>query len=147
MLRGMLTRLAVAISLCATSSLGQYPGDPGTPGAPGSPGSASSPGGYKGYGSRTGIAIGAAAAAGAGIGFLALHNRGKMVGCVERSDNGETAFVGEKDKKAYAVINGGSVHLNPGERLKLKGQKIKASSGKLAFEVREVAKNYGPCKE
>ena len=63
MLRGMLTRLTVAISLCTISASAQYepgPGMPGTPGTPGSPGYTPPKGGYS---VKTGIAIGAAAAA------------------------------------------------------------------------------------
>ena len=147
MLREMLTRLTVAISLCAVSALAQYDPGPGMPGSPGTPGSPGYTPPKSGYSSKTGIAIGAAAAAGVGIGYLALRNRGEMTGCVARSDNGELTFINEKDKTTYTVMNGGGARLTPGDRLKVKGKKVKQSSGEMALEVRDVKKDFGPCRQ
>ena len=99
-----------------------------------------------GYSSSTGIAIGAGAAAGAGLAYFALRKHGTMVGCVETSSDG-TNFVNEKDKKTYALIASNDVVLAPGERLALKGKKSQDDSGKLSFKVNKLVKDYGSCKQ
>ena len=124
-------RLIAVFLLSTLSAFGQYPGG-------------SQPGGYH---SSTGIAVGAAAAAGVGVGYLVLHNhnRGTVVGCL-RSANGSSATLLEDDKKdTYTLINAGSIPLNPGERVALKGKRIRQTSGELTLEVHGLAKNYGSC--
>jgi hypothetical protein len=138
-----LIRLFLGLLLCAAvsgSALGQYGGGMG-----GSTGGVyTAPKG--GYSSSTGIAIGAGAAAGVGLAYLALHHRGTMVGCVEASSDG-TKLMNEKDKNTYALIASNDVVLTPGERVALKGKKTKDDSGKLSFEVHKLMKDYGSCKQ
>ena len=123
MVRQSVTRFAVRCALClalAVSAFAQYGGGTGggMGGATGSSGVYTPPKG--GYGSSTGIAVGAAAAAaGAGIvAYLALHNRPAAVGCVEQSSEG-SKLVDEKDKKTYKLVASNDVVLSPGERVSL----------------------------
>jgi hypothetical protein len=122
-------RFAVALTLCANAAVGQYGGS-----------------GNGGYHASKGIAIGATAAAGAGIAYLAVHSHshGKLTGCLESS--GASPILRSDDKKnTYTLINGDSVRLIQGERVALKGKKLRQGSG-LAFEVHGVAKDYGACE-
>jgi hypothetical protein len=127
--------ITVALSFMAGQARGQSGG--------------ATPGGYNpgmgGYHSSTGIAIGAAAA-GVGIAYLVLHNRatGKVVGCVESS--GSTMLLSDDKNSTYTLIKTDSVTLKTGERMALKGKKIRQSSGELAFEVHGLAKDYGACE-
>jgi hypothetical protein len=138
----------LALSLCAKLAPGQYSGSSTPP--PG--GSSQAPGVYNpstgGYHSSTGIAIGAAAAAGVGIAYLVLHNHahGTVVGCLQPSDAASTRLVSDNKKNTYTLINNDSVALQTGERVALKGKKIRQSSGELAFEVHRLAKDYGACE-
>jgi hypothetical protein len=138
----------LAVSLCANLGFGQYPGGSTPP--PG--GSSQAPGAYNpstgGYHSSTGIAIGAAAAAGVGIAYLVLRNhaRGNVVGCLQPSDAASTTLVSDNKKSTYTLINNDSVTLKTGERVALKGKKIRQNSGELAFEVHGLAKDYGACE-
>ena len=138
----------LALSLCANLARGQYPvGSTPPPG-----GSSQAPGAYNpssgGYHSSTGIAIGAAAAAGVGIAYLVLHNHahGNVVGCLQPSDAASTRSVSDNKKSTYTLINNDSVTLKTGERVALKGNKIRQNSGELAFEVHGLAKDYGACE-
>lgn len=110
----------------------------------------SSTGGYTppkgGYSSSTGIAIGAGAAAGVAVGYLALRNHGTIVGCVESSADG-VKLMNEKDKNAYALVASNNVSLAPGERVSLRGKKSKDESGKPMFQVAKLVKDYGACKQ
>ncbi len=141
----ILIRLVLGLLLCAAASgsaLGQYGGGGSMGGSTG--GVYTAPKG--GYSSSTGIAIGAGAAAGAGLAYFALRNHGTMVGCVEASRRG-TKLMNEKDKNTYALIAGNDVVLAPGERVALKGKKTKDDSGKLSFKVHKLVKDYGSCKQ
>jgi len=100
-------------------------------------------GGYKG---STGIAIGAAAAAGVGVAYLVLHNRPAIVGCVQPSGEG-SKLTNEKDQKTYTLLAGNNVALSPGERVSLKGKKAKDSSGSLTFRPTKMVKDYGQCRQ
>lgn len=124
-------RLTVALSLSAAAAFGQYP-------------AGTSSGGYH---SSTGIAIGAGAAAGAGIGYLVLrnHNRGRVTGCLQSADNAGTLL--DDNQKTYALINPDAVPLTTGERVELRGKRIRQSSGTLAFEVHKLIKDYGQCQQ
>lgn len=140
-----LIRLFLRISLgiaVSGSALAQYGGGGAMGGSTG--------GVYKppkgGYSSSTGIAIGAGAAAGVGLAYLALRNHGTMVGCVEASSDGPK-LMNEKDKNTYALIASNDVVLAPGERVALKGKKAKDDSGKASFEVHKLVKDYGACKQ
>ena len=93
-------------------------------------------------GGQVGAGIAVLAGAGLGITYLALHNRGTVVGCVQADGHGNTSLIDE-NKKAYALTASGLVP--PGERVKLKGKKGKNSSGELTFEVEPLVKDYGQC--
>ena len=124
-------RLIVALSLSAAAAFGQYP-------------AGTSPGGYH---SSTGIAIGAGAAAAAGIGYLVLRNHhGKVSGCVQSIDHVET-LLDDSQKNAYTLINLNAVPLKTGERVELRGKRIRQNSGTPAFEVHGLIKDYGQCQQ
>lgn len=125
----------------AAVGLAQYGG--GGTGTQGTPGYKPPTGGYS---SSTGIAIGAAAAAGVAVTYLVLHNRGTIVGCVEPSAAGNK-LMNEKDKNTYALLASNDVVLAPGERVKLKGKKSKDGSGKVSFAVQKLVKDYGSCRQ
>jgi len=95
-----------------------------------------------GYSSSTGIAIGAGAAAGAAILYLALR-KASVVGCIAPSSDG-LKLMSEKDKNTYALVTTGQ-NLTTGERVELKGKKVKDHSGRRSFHVQKVARNFGPC--
>jgi hypothetical protein len=54
--------------------------------------------------------------------------------------------VSDNKKSTYTLINNDSVTLKTGERVALKGKKIRQNSGELAFEVHGLAKDYGACE-
>lgn len=138
MMMRCLNRMWVTILLCGTATgvaFGQYPGG-GTTGSSG--------GGYGGAGKAVGI--GAGVAAGAGIAYLALHNRGTVTGCVESSSDG-IKLMNEKDGNTYALRADNSIALKPGERVRLKGKRVRDDSRAFTFQVQRLAKNYGACKQ
>jgi hypothetical protein len=137
-------RLALGICLTAllsSSVFAQYPGTGGGTGGGGTTGGYTAP--KSGYGSGKAIGIGVGAAAGAGVAFLALHNHGAVTGCVVKTDDG-LSVVDEKKNKSYA-IESGSVPLNPGDRVQLKGKKSSGKDGVQSFQAKRVVKNLGSC--
>lgn len=141
-----ITRPILSVSLgflLAVPALAQYGGGGmgGGTTAPGSTGVYTPPKG--GYSSSTGIAIGASAAAGATIGYLALRSHRTIVGCVQPSTDG-VKLMNEKDQNTYALV-ASNVPLNPGDRVALRGKKSKDDSGKPTFEVSKLVKDYGTC--
>jgi len=126
--------LTVALSFCANYAFAQDPGSysPGT----------------GGYHTSTGIAIGAAAA-GVGIAYLVLHNHahGEVTGCIQSSSAAEMTLLSDNKKTSYTLINNLSVALKTGDRVALKGKKIRQSSGDFAFEVHGLAQDYGACEQ
>ena len=140
-------RCVSVIAVCmiaAVSVFAQYGGGGSSGGGMGGTGGYTAPKG--GYSSSTGIAIGAAAAAGAGIAYYALHNRGKVVGCIEPSAVGPK-LLDPKTRKTYTLLASNSVMLPPGQRLALKVKKAKDASGNPELKVQKVVKDYGSCKE
>lgn len=136
-----LVRLALVMLSCAAVSapaFAQYGGGTG-----GTSSSGSSGGGGYGNGAAIGAVVGAAA--GGAILFLALRNRHKdfIMGCVDASSD-QTTMMNDLDKKTYVLLPSDKVTLTPGQRLKLYGKK-KDSGGKLSFQARQLAKDYGPC--
>jgi hypothetical protein len=95
--------------------------------------------------SSTGIAIGSAAAAGVAVGYLVMHNRGSLSGCLVNSDNGQMELRRNKSGGTYLLHNDSSVSLKAGDRVRLKGKKVHDGSGQNMFEVRGLAKDYGAC--
>lgn len=133
----------MAIALAA-SAFAQYNG-----GTMGSTGGTTTNGVYTppkgGYSSSTGIAIGAAAAAGVGVAYLALRHRGSLVGCVQQAGD-NTKLVSDKGNKTY-TLDGSGLNLKAGERVKLQGKKVKSASGEPAFAARKLVKDYGSCDQ
>ncbi len=131
---GHLLRITLGICLTvflASSAQAQYGGGgtgTGT-GTPGTPGYVPPKNGY-GSGKAIGIGVGAAAA-GAGVLFLALHHRGGVTGCVQKTDDG-LRLVDEKKNKSY-TLEAGSVDLKPGDRVELKGKKSGGDGGAQMF--------------
>lgn len=94
-----------------------------------------------GYSSSTGIAIGAGAAAAVAVGYFALRSRHTVVGCVGESAKGTTLT----GNKATYTLDAGDVNLRVGERVKLRGKKMKSDSGERTFAVKKLVKDYGSC--
>jgi hypothetical protein len=122
---------------------GGYGGGGGTSGG----GSGSGNGTYvppkSGYSSATGAVVGASAAAGATGLFLALHYRGRVVGCVQPGEDG-LRLLDESKNKSYALIPG-DVSVKPGQRVQLKGQKSKNDAGEQVFKAKKLLKDLGTC--
>lgn len=143
---GQVVRMTLGICLTvflASSALAQYGGG-GTgmgTGTPGTPGYVAPKSGY-GSGKAIGIGVGAAAA-GAGVLFLALHHRGAVTGCVQKTDDG-LRLIDEKKNKSYA-LEAGSVDVKPGERVELKGKKSSGNGGAQMFEPTKMVKDLGSC--
>lgn len=141
MVRYFFKTLAFGCALCmalAASAFAQYGGGMGSTAVYTPPS-----GGYK---ASTGIAIGAAAAAGAGIAYLVLHNRPAVTGCVQTSGEG-SKLTDEKDRKTYTLLADNNIVFSPGERVSLKGKKTKDSSDSLTFHATRMVKDYGPCRQ
>jgi hypothetical protein len=139
-------RLAIILSLpliMVGEAAAQYGGGGGTSGG----GSGSGNGTYVppkgGYSSATGAAVGASAAAGATGLFLALHYRGRVVGCVQPGEDG-LRLLDESKNKSYALIPG-DVSVKPGQRVQLKGQKSKNGAGDQVFKAKKLLKDLGTC--
>ncbi|MGH9378569.1 MAG: hypothetical protein ACRD1I_07205 [Terriglobia bacterium] len=134
--------IAMAIALAA-SAFAQYNG-----GAMGSTGGTTTNGVYTppkgGYSSSTGIAIGAGVAAGVGLAYLTLRNRGSLVGCVQEAGGGAKLIAGKN--KSYALDESG-LSLKAGDRVKLKGKKVTSSSGEATFTATKLVKDYGSCDQ
>ncbi|MDE3180684.1 MAG: hypothetical protein KGM47_13620 [Acidobacteriota bacterium] len=140
-----LNRITLGMALClviSAAAFAQYGGTPGMGTSGGTTGGVYTPpkGGYK---SSTGIAIGAAAAAGVGVAYLMLHNRKSVEGCLTESAGG-TKLMDEKGNKTYA-LDSGDLNLKVGDRVKLKGKTMKSATGEPQFAARKLVKDYGPC--
>ncbi len=90
--------------------------------------------------------IAGAAAALTAVGFLVYHETHKhasITGCLAAVPDG-LVLQNEKDKKVYA-LSGDSSALKAGERVTVKGKKVKDSSGKPSLQVEALTKNFGAC--
>ena len=96
-------------------------------------------------GEVVGVVVGVVAAAVVVVVVLVVHDSHKHTidGCVASGPDGLT-LLNKKDNKVYA-LSGDYASLKAGERVALKGQKNKDSSGKSIFQVNKVNKNYGAC--
>jgi hypothetical protein len=129
--------------LLAAPAFAQYGGGSSGMGSTGSPGFYQTPKG--GYSSSTGIAIGAVAAAGGAITYLAVRNHGTIVGCVQPASDG-LKLMNEKDQSTYALV-ASNISLAAGERVALRGKKSKSESGAPSFQVSKLVKDYGSCRQ
>jgi hypothetical protein len=68
-----------------------------------------------------------------------------ITGCVVSGESGMT-LTDEKDKQTY-MLSGDTTDIKPGDRMKLKGKKVKPKGPDktLVWEARQVSKNYGAC--
>lgn len=131
--------LSITALLCGAGSAQSYPGGMPTTSAPN--GTYTAPAG--GYSSSTGIGIGVGAAAGAGVLYLVLRHRGLVSGCVQQANDG-LSFVEDKSKQTYSLMPG-DTDVKSGERVELKGRKVKDDSGTQIFEAKKLVKNLGDC--
>jgi len=75
--------------------------------------------------------------------YRETHKHPSITGCVAIGTDGLN-LKNERDKKIY-TLSGDSSALRAGERIALKGKKIKDSGGKPSFQVEKLTKNYGMC--
>ena len=75
--------------------------------------------------------------------YYETHKHHSITGCVASGADGLT-LKNEKDKKVY-VLSGDSAALRAGERVTLKGKKIKGSIEKPSFQVEKLTRDYGTC--
>jgi hypothetical protein len=94
----------------------------------------------------SGAQVAAAIAGLAGVTGLILYftlRKPAIVGCVHSAD-GKTTLVDERDKRTYAIA-GDDVSLKAGERVKLKGKKVREKDGRLTFSLKKIDHDYGAC--
>ena len=144
----MRTAVRLMLGICLTtalagSALAQYGSGGGTGMGTGTPGTPGYVAPKNGYGSGKAIGIGVGAAAGVGAVVLALHYRGGVTGCVQKTDDG-LRLVDEKKNKSYA-LEPGRVVLQAGDRVQLKGKKSSGNGGAAMFAPTKVVKTLGSC--
>jgi hypothetical protein len=134
MTKSSLARTSIALALCLLLAMPAFP---------------QSGGGH--IGPSNGEIIGIIAGVAAGLTVVAVlvyhqtHKHASITGCVASSADGLT-LQNEKDKKVYA-LSGDSTTLKPGERVTVKGKrvKVKDASGKLSFQVEKRTQDFGAC--
>jgi hypothetical protein len=93
--------------------------------------------------------VGAAAAV--GIALLVHHHHkaapseALLIGCTESQPNG-ISFRSEGDGETYMLVSTGK-HVEPGERVELKGVMKGDRSGASVFHVRGVVTDFGVCSQ
>jgi hypothetical protein len=105
--------------------------------------------GLKTLGDHIALAIvGTAVAVGVVATVLIVHYSKKrsITGCVNSAASG-MSLTDEKDGRVYG-LSGNTNGVTPGERVKLKGRRVKASEHDkaLIWETKEVSKDLGVCK-
>ena len=92
--------------------------------------------------------VAVAAAVGVVATVLILHYSKKraITGCVNSGTDGMT-ITDEKDKQIYA-LSGNTTSIKPGDRMKLRGRKVKAMGPDKTpiWEAKQVAKDFGVCR-
>jgi hypothetical protein len=93
-----------------------------------------------------GVVVAAAVVVVAAILIVHYSKKRSITGCVMSGPNGMTV-TDEKDSQIYA-LSGNAVGILPGDRMKLRGKKIKSKSPdkKLVWEAGSVAKDFGVCR-
>jgi hypothetical protein len=103
-------------------------------------------------GPRQGEVIGAAVGVGAAIAVAVVvlvevnHSHHSLSGCAISAPNG--LELQTSDSKSYALV-GDAASIRVGDRVKLKGSKVKKTkdtTGDQIFRVAAINKDYGPCK-
>lgn len=93
-----------------------------------------------------GAAIGAAAVIGVTV-FTIYHfsHRGHSLrGCVASSPGG-LQLINEGDQQPYD-LTGATATIKPGDRVRVKGKKIKSDPNHRQFVVEKLSKDYGACR-
>jgi hypothetical protein len=86
--------------------------------------------------------VGAAAVIGLVV-YLVIPKQKTIEGCVVSGDGG-LQLTSDKDKRAYA-LESGTVTLQPGQRVTLKGKLGKKHSGTRDFGVNKLVEDEGTC--
>ena len=141
---------AVCLAMGATASA-QYGGGGGMGGGTGTMGGGTgntSNRSYGGSGKAIGIGVGAAAGAAVGIALLIHHHHkasseASLIGCAQPASNG-ISLKSDEDGETYLLVSKGK-HIEPGERVELKGVVKDDQSGARAFRVRNVVTDFGAC--
>jgi hypothetical protein len=104
------------------------------------------------YGSGKAVGIGVAVAAGAAVGIaLLVHHHHKassealLIGCTQSQPNG-ISLKSEEYGETYTLVSTGK-HVEPGERVELKGVVKNDRSGGYAFRLRDVVTDFGACSQ
>jgi len=97
------------------------------------------------------VGIGVGVAAGAAVGIaLWVHHHHKtpsealLIGCTQAQPNGIS--LNSEDGETYLLVSTGK-HVEPGERVELKGVVKNDRSGANAFRVKDVVTNFGACSQ
>jgi hypothetical protein len=89
-----------------------------------------------------GIAV-AALAVTLGVVYI-KHRQRTVAGCV-RPAEGHNVLVDERDHRGYVLLGAAANQIEPGRRLRLKGSRVNAADGTLAFRVDETVTDLGVC--
>ncbi|MFZ0661669.1 MAG: hypothetical protein WAM66_03170 [Acidobacteriaceae bacterium] len=95
---------------------------------------------------NAGVIIGGLAVV-AGIGFLiyySVHHGRSLKGCITSGPDG-LQLVNEGDQRSYN-LSGRTATIQPGDRVRVKGKKIKNAPTHRQFAVAKVSKDYGACR-
>lgn len=95
---------------------------------------------------NAGVIIGGVAVV-AGIGFLiyySVHHGQSLKGCVASTPDG-LQLVNERDQRSYD-LTGETASIKPGDRVRVKGKKIKGDPNHKQFVVTKLPKDYGVCR-
>ena len=128
----------------ATMSFAQYGGSGTGTGSSGTSSGTYSPSGH-GYSSTTGIAAGAGAGAGLALLYVALHNRGTMVGCIDATDGKGLKLVSSRKHESYVLM--GLNGVQPGTKIRVKGIRQMDGNGDKSFLASKLVKEYGACEK
>jgi hypothetical protein len=92
------------------------------------------------------VAVTAALAVVVTVVIIHYSKKRTITGCVNSAGNGMT-ITDEKDRQTYA-LSGNTVGVTTGNRMKLKGKKVKPKSPDktLIWEAKEVSKDLGVCQ-
>jgi hypothetical protein len=77
--------------------------------------------------------------------YVAIPKQSRIEGCVASSDGG-LSLDNDSDHHVYILVPG-SISLQPGQRVVLKGKKGKKISHMREFNIRKLLKDEGSCTE
>ena len=92
-----------------------------------------------------GIVVTAVALVVATVLIIHYSKKRAITGCVVSGQSGMT-LIDEKDKQTY-MLSGDTTDIKPGDRMKLKGKKVKPKGPDktLVWEAKKVTNDYGAC--